>query len=69
MATIERENGGMIMKEYVRVRKKEIKFFGSILVVYHIYRQMDIRKLIRSTCRSGLMCLLITPNRYEDIFV
>ena len=49
----ERQKSNIIMKEYVRVRKNEMKVFGSILVVCHICHQVDIRKFIRANCRSG----------------
>jgi hypothetical protein len=42
---------------------------GSILVVCHIYHQMDIGKFIRASSRPGLMFVLTTPIRLQDISV
>jgi hypothetical protein len=52
MARLGREKSDIMMKEYVRVRRNEIKLFRSISVVCHIYHQMDIRNFIRANYRS-----------------
>jgi len=68
MSRTEKEKDDVIMKGYIRVRKNEIKYFGCILVVCHIYHQMDSRKFIRASCISGLMCFFANTKYTSGYF-